>query len=182
LSSISSARKEAAVRDRKAPVIVAAALFSTALSHGAMGQGKATAREVVAKVRQAARTLSKTRDLTPFAQKWGPWVWKDTYVFVVDCDNKVVAAHPIKPELVGQSSASLKDTKENNVFPEDSCDAAKKPSGIWVEYWWPKPGEKQGSRKLSYGLAAKGTPYDVGAGIYDEKATVAELSKLTGTK
>src|SRR5690349_24084720 len=54
--------------------------------------------------------------------------------------------------------------------------------GHLVEYWWPKPGEKDGSRKLSYGLAAKGTPYAVGAGIYDDKATVAELSKLAGTK
>src|SRR5438552_8081415 len=163
-------------------VVVAAALFATALSHVAMGQDKATAREVVAKVRQAARTLSKTRDLTPFTQNQGPWVWKDTYIFVVDCDKKLVAAHPIKPELVGQSSASLKDTKGNNVFPEDWCDAAKKPSGIWVEYWWPKPGEKDGSRKLSYGLAARGTPYAAGAGIYDDKATVAELSKLAGRK
>jgi len=170
------------VRDLKMLVVVAAALFATALSHVAMGQDKATAREVVAKVRQAARTLSKTRDLTPFTQKQGPWVWKDTYIFVVDCDKKLVAAHPIKPELVGQSSASLKDTKGNNVFPEDWCDAAKKPSGIWVEYWWPKPGEKDGSRKLSYGLAARGTLYAVGAGIYDDKATVAELSKLAGTK
>jgi len=105
-------------------------------------------------------------------------VWKDTYVFVIDCDKNLIAAHPIKPELVGQSSAALKDTKGKNVFPEGWCDAAKKAAGVWVEYWWPKPGEKEGSRKLSYGLAAKGTPYVVGAGIYDDKATLAELSQL----
>jgi len=29
---------------------------------------------------------------------------------------------------------------------------------VWIEYWWPKPGEKEGSRKLAYGLSAKGTP------------------------
>ena len=74
---------------------------------------------------------------------------------------------------------SLKDTKGKNVFPEGWCDAAKKPSGVWIEYWWPKPGEKEGSRKLSYNLGAKGTPYVVAAGIYDDKATIAELSKLT---
>ncbi len=170
------------MKNSKILVAPAAALLVVALTSVAVAQDKATARDVIAKVREAARTLSKTRDLTPFTRKPGPWVWKDTYVFVVDCDKKVVAAHPIKPELVGQSSASLKDTKGNNVFPEDWCDAAKKPSGIWVEYWWPKPGEKDGSRKLTYGLAAKGTPYAVGAGIYDDKATVAELSKLAGTK
>jgi hypothetical protein len=45
-----------------------------------------------------------------------------------------------------------------------------------------KPGEKEGSRKVSYLLSAKGTPYVVGAGIYDDKATIAELSKLTSGK
>ena len=72
-------------------------------------------------------------------------------------------AHPIKPELVGIDFMSIKDTKGNNVFPRDFCDAAKKPSGVWFEYWWPKPGEKEGSRKIAYGLSAKGTPY-VGQG------------------
>jgi signal transduction histidine kinase len=100
----------------------------------------------------------------------------------VDCDKKVIAAHPIKPELVGQDYASLKDTKGKNFFPEGWCDAAKKPSGIWIEYWWPKPGQKEGSRKLTYGLSAEGTPYAVGAGIYDDKATIAELSKLSSAR
>ena len=160
--------------------VVVAALPIVALSSVAVEQDKATAREVVAKIREAARTLSRTHDLAPFNRKQGPWVWKDTYVFVVDCDKKVIVAHPIKPELVGQDYASLKDTKGKNVFPEGWCDAAKKPAGVWVEYWWPKPGQTDGSRKLSYSLAAKGTPYVVGAGIYDDKATIADLSKLTG--
>ena len=148
----------------------------------AAGQDKATPQQVVAKVRQAASTLSKTGDLAPFKQKQGPWVWKDTYIFVVDCNKRVIAAHPIKPELVGQDYRSLKDTKGKNFFPEGWCDAANKPSGIWIEYWWPKPGEKEGSRKLTYGLSAKGTTFAVGAGIYDDKATIAELSKLTSTR
>ena len=160
-------------------VVLAVAPFVAAV---AAGQDKATPQQVVAKVRQAASTLSKTGDLAPFKQKQGAWVWKDTYISVVDCDKKVIAAHPIKPELVGQDYASLKDTKGKNFFPEGWCDAAKQPSGIWIEYWWPRPGEKEGSRKLTYGLSAKGTPYAVGAGIYDDKATIAELSKLTSAR
>ena len=148
------------------------------------GQDRATAaQEVVAKVKEAASTLSKTDDVAQFNQKQGPWVWKDTYIFVEDCSKKVIAAHPIMPETVGQDIMSLKDTKGKNVFQEGWCDAAKKPSGVWIEYWWPKPGEKQGSRKISYTLSAKGTPYVVGAGIYDDNATIAELSKQkTSTK
>jgi hypothetical protein len=52
-------------------------------------------------------------------------------------------------------------------------------SGVWIEYWWAKFGEKEGSRKVSYHLSATGTPYVVAAGIYDDQATIAELSKLT---
>src|SRR5256885_8932139 len=64
----------------------------------AVGQEKATAQEVVATVRKAAGTLSKTGDLTAFKQKHAPWVWKDTYVFVIDCDKNLIAAHPIRSE------------------------------------------------------------------------------------
>ena len=163
-------------------ILVVLALLIVALSSVAVGQDHATAREVVAKVREAAKTLSKTGDLAPFNQKQGPWVWKDTYIFVEDCDKKVQVAHPLRPELVGIDFMSIKDTKGKNVFPEGFCDAAKKPSGVWYEYWWPKPGEKEGSRKLAYGLSAKGTPYVVAAGVYDDKATIAELSKLSSGK
>ena len=167
------------MKSGKILVALAVALLIAALSSVAVGQEKATAEEVVAKVREAASTLSKTGDLAQFNQKQGPWVWKDNYIVVHDCDKKVTAAHPIMPELVGRDDMTLKDTKGKNVFPEGWCDAARKPSGVWIEYWWPKPSEKEGSRKLSYSLSAKGTPYVVLAGIYDDKATIAELSKLT---
>src|SRR5713226_4991884 len=145
------------MKNSKILVVLAVAFLNVALSTVAVGQDKATAQEVVAKVREAASTLSKTGDLAPFKQKQGPWVWKDTYIYVDDCDKKVVVAHPIKPELVGTDIASIKDTRGKNLFPDPQsfCDAAKKPSGVWIEYWWPKPGEKEGSRKISYYLSAK---------------------------
>src|SRR3989454_12795543 len=170
------------MKTNKVPVVLGVVLLAFSLTNLVVAQDKATSQEVVAKVKEAASKLSKTGDLAQFNQKQSPWVWKDTYIFAVDCDKKVIAAHPIKPELVGQDIMSIKDTRGNNVFPEGWCDAAKKPSGVWIEYWWPKPGEKEGSRKLSYSLSAKGAPYVVLAGIYDDKATIAELSKLTSGK
>ena len=163
---------------------VALAILNVALCTVAVGQDKASAQEVVGKLREAASTLSKTGDLAQFNQKQSPWVWKDTYIFVEDCDKKVVAAHPIKPEQIGQDLVSIKDTRGKSLYPdpEGFCEAAKKPSGVWIEYWWPKPGEKEGSRKISYYLSAKGTPYVVGAGFYDDKATIKELSKLSSEK
>jgi cytochrome c len=161
---------------------VTVALLNVALCTVAVGQDKATGQEVVAKVREAANTLSKTGDLAQFNQKEGPWAWKDTYIFIQDCDKKVIAAHPIKAELVGQDFMSMKDTRGKELFVKDYCDLARKPSGVWSEYWWQKPGEKESSRKLTYSLSAKGTPYVVVAGVYDDKATIKELSKLSSSK
>jgi cytochrome c len=143
-------------------------------------EGKATAREVVEKVRQAANTLSQSGEAGPaqFYQKKSPWIWKDTYIFVFDCSKVTIAAHPIRPDLIGKDTTRLRGTKGTEFFPK-LCQATKTPSGVWVEYWWPKPGEKRGSRKVSYALNAGDTPYIVGAGIYDDKTTIADLEKLT---
>ena len=155
-------------------------LLVLTISKISAGQEKATAQEVVEKVRQAANTLSQSGEagLAQFDKKESPWVWKDTYIFVFDCVKATVAAHPIRPDLIGKDTTGLRGTKGTEFFPK-LCQATKTPSGVWVEYWWPKPGEKQGSRKVSYALKAGDTPYVVGAGIYDDKTTIAELEKLT---
>jgi cytochrome c len=164
---------------RKLTAILMAASLCFVLSSLAIGQDHATAEEVVAKVREAAGVLAKTHDLAQFSQKPSPWVWKDSYIYVVDCDKRIEAAHPIKPEMIGKDVSTIKDTKGNLVYPDGFCGEAKKPSGTWIEYWWPAPGAKEGSRKISYNLGVEGTPYVVGAGIHDDKASVAELSKLS---
>src|ERR1700685_3373991 len=90
---------------------VAVAFLNVALCTAAVGQDNATAQEVIAKVREAASALSMTGDWAQFNQKQGPWVWKDTYIFIQDCNKKIVAAHPLKPELIGQEISSVKDAK-----------------------------------------------------------------------
>ena len=174
------------MKSSKIFALMAVALVSIALRTVAVGQDHATAQEVVAKVREAASTLSKTGDLAQFNQKSGPWVWKDTYIFIHDCDKKIMVAHPIKPEMIGQDLSSVKDAKTGkSIYPDSDayCKTVQtSPSGTWNEYWWPKPGEKEPSRKITYHLSAKGTPYIVNAGIYDDKATVKELSKLSSMK
>ena len=169
---------------RKILVIVVVALLICTLATVALAQEKATPQEVVAKVREAAAALSKTHDVSQFNQKQSPWVWKDTYIFAQDCDKKVVAAHPMSPDRVGTDLASIKDSKGARLYPNvhHLCSEARGPNGVWIEYRWPKPGEKTEPRKVTYFLAAKGTPYIVGAGIYDDKETIAQLQKLTHKK
>jgi cytochrome c len=174
------------MQSRKIFVLLGLALVFV-LSQLAVGQDKATPQEIFNKVQDAASTLAKAASaksgeasLTQFSQKENPWVWKDSYVFVLDCSGNTMAAHPIKPELVGKDITSMKDTKGNSFFGQ-LCEATRRPSGVWVEYWWPKPGEKEGSRKISYALKAANTPYVVAAGTYDDKITIAELEKLTSS-
>ncbi len=47
-----------------------------------------------------------------------------------------------------------------------------------MEYDFPEPGGTQPTRKVSYLLAAQGTPYVVGAGIYDATTKVEDLNRL----
>lgn len=164
--------------------LAALALAVVAVPRITLGQDGATAQEVVAKVQDAASTLSKGADVAQFSQKRSPWVWKDSYITVIDCDKRVLAAHPFRADLIGHPITSVKDTRGKSLYPDPVafCKSARTPSGVWTEYWWAKPGEKEGSRKLTYHLGAKGTPYVVAAGVYDDKASIAELSKLTMTK
>ncbi len=154
--------------------------FVCALPHFAVTQDKSTPQELVSKVRAAAGILAKSGEpgLADFDKKPGPWVWKDSYIFVLDCTKGVMAAHPMKADLIGKPVAALKDIKGNPAF-ELLCAATQSPNGTWAEYWIPKPGEKEGSRKISYGFLAAGTPYVVGAGIFDADTTIAALTNST---
>ncbi len=168
-------------------VALAVALVNVGLCTVAAAQERATAQDVVAKVRDAASALAKSGDLTQFNEKDSPWVWKDTYIFVEDCDKKVIAANPIYPDLVGKELTSVKDAKtgkEIYAHPEAWCKKVKSSAfGVWNEYWWRKNGAaEEPSRKLSYHLSAKGTPYVVSAGFYDDKATITEVSRISNKK
>lgn len=149
----------------------------------ASGQDKATPQEVVAKVKEAAAVLAKAGDVTQFNQRPSPWIWADTYIFVIDCDKKVTAAHPMRPDLRNAPLAALKDAKGKSQYPNpaDFCEQAKKPSGVWTEYFWVKPGDTTPSRKVTYNLGAAGTPYVAAAGIFDD-TSLADLSKLAASK
>jgi len=90
---------------------LAAALLIAAMSSVAVGQDKATPQEVVAQLMEAASTLSKTGDLTQSNQEPSLRVWKDTYIFALDCDTMTNAAHPLRPDIRDSEMSSIKDPK-----------------------------------------------------------------------
>jgi cytochrome c len=104
------------------------------------------------------------------------------YTFVLSCERgtAVTVAHPIRPELKGKPTAQIVTfgPKPGDQLAADFCAAGEKPHGGWVEYDFPEPGGTQPTRKVSYLLAAQGTPHVVGAGIYDATTKVEDLNRL----
>jgi signal transduction histidine kinase len=145
----------------------------------ALTQDKSSPAEVLAMTRKAADYIASIgkKGLEEFNDPQSRWVVKDTYVFVINCEQGTIVSHPFSQKLRGKKLLGLTDIK-GNLFFVDFCEAAKKPMGGWTEYWWNKPGEKKPSRKISVVLQVPDMPYQVGAGIYDDKLPVQQLQKL----
>jgi cytochrome c len=128
----------------------------------------ATKDEVIAKCEAAAKLIQeKGVDAASqiIGDKAGPFVWKDTYVFLMDLDGKMIA-HPIKPELTKDDNLlKVADTDGKPLFVEFVQVAGSQGQG-WVDYMWPKPGQDKPAAKSSYIYRVPNTPYFVGAGIY----------------
>ena len=139
---------------------------------------------IITKVRLAARVLEEkgAAGLSEFNQPTGAWVWADTYIFVYNCDEGIIAAHP-NNELIGVRLDTLVDV-HGTILGLNLCDAARLEKGGFTEYWWERLGEAEPSRKITYIYQVPGQPYQVGAGIYEPDISLSELESMldrTGT-
>ena len=143
------------------------------LGSTALAGEKATANDVydlVTKAYPVVETL-KEESLVAFNNPKGEFIYKDTYVYVMQCPEYVVA-HPYAiDKLKG------KDLREKYPFQITLCEGGQNPQGTWVEYSWPKPGSQEPARKIAFVISVKGTPYTIAAGIYDETTSIEELNK-----
>lgn len=96
----------------------------------------------------------------------GEFVWKDSYVFVIDLENSTNLVHPVTPALVGKPLAGIKDINGKMFFVE-FINTAKSAGAGWVDYMWPKPGEKTPSLKKTYVYRVPGQSIATAAGIYE---------------
>ena len=127
------------------------------------------AKQVAALVDKAAALVeSKGKAAFPeFKKKGSEWYQGDTYLFINDL-NGINLMHPASPELEGKDLIDLKDAN-GKALVREFIETAKTKGQGWVEYLWPKPGEKTPSKKISYVKRAKmptGETVVVGAGIY----------------
>lgn len=141
-------------------------------SNPALAEESATKEEVVAKCKEAAAMLLEDREagIAEIAKREGKFVWKDTYVFLMNLDGHMLA-HPIIPQLTEKGSL-LKVTDKNKKEPKlifiDFVEVAKNNGEGWVGYMWPKPGaaDKDPTEKFTFIYRVGQTDMLVGAGIY----------------
>lgn len=100
------------------------------------------------------------------------------YYFIIDNHPKMIM-HPIKPELDGKDLSDSKDPKGKQLFVEMVKVSKDKGAGF-VDYLWPKPGQKDPVLKVSYVKVFKPWGWIVGTGVYVDDVE-AVLSKLRWT-
>ena len=96
----------------------------------------------------------------------GPFVFLDTYVFVVGQDGTELVNCAF-PNLEGRKLMDCRDAGGKLVVREEIGVALNRGSG-WVQGLWPKPGETTPSRKETYirKVEHNGETYVVGSGVY----------------
>jgi len=130
----------------------------------------ATKEECQAKCQESAQmAIEKGVDaaVAEINKKDGKFVWKDSYVFLMDFDGKMLA-HPTSPALVGQNVLDRTDKSEKGklIFKE-FVELAKSKGQGWVDYMWTKPGEQAPVKKVTYVYRIPGMNLLVAAGIYE---------------
>jgi len=160
---------------KKSMIVFIGVLLAVSFSITGMAEEAVTPEEIVAKVKEASAYLEENGDavLDEFKDAEGPWAWKNTYVFVFDCDGGVSVAN-IFPDVVGKPIAEVIGD-EGRPVGTDLCEAADAyPEGRWVEYMWPEAGTGMSKMKISYVYRKPGTKYTVGAGIYSPEGVTAD--------
>jgi hypothetical protein len=128
----------------------------------------ATKDECVIKCHEAASMIS-TKGLEAaekiIGDPHGPYVWKDSYVFLMNLDGKMLA-HPFKPELTHRKHVLLITDPKGKALFVHFVNMARTTGEGWVEYMWPKPGKNTPWTKITYIYRVPGKNLFVGAGVY----------------
>ncbi len=137
-------------------------------AYTAFADETATKEECVIKSHEAAaliNTQGVDAAIKAISDTKGPFVWKDSYVFLMDLNGKMLA-HPFQPELTKMDHVLLMTDPTDKAMFVHFVNVARKVGQGWVEYMWPKPGKSSPSKKLTYIYKVPGHDLLVGAGLY----------------
>ncbi len=145
-------------------------LVALLLSSNALAEDSATRAECVEMTKAAANLLLEDRDagIVEIAKKDGKFVWKDTYVFLMEMKGNMLA-HPFIPQLT-QKGPLFHVTDKNKAEPKmifvEFVEIAQKNGEGWISYMWPKPNSRKAVDKFTFIRRVGQTDLIVGAGIY----------------
>jgi len=145
-------------------VISTFVLFSSQVIAG----DNATTEECVQKVHEAAAMINARgleESVKLIGDPKGPFVWKDSYVFLMDMKGKMLA-HPMQPELTRHEHVLLETDATGKAIFVHFVNIAREHGEGWVDYMWPKPGKKSPSKKVTYIYKVPSKDLIVGAGVY----------------
>jgi signal transduction histidine kinase len=134
-----------------------------------------TDRTFIEDVVNRAATLVAARGKDAFNElrdKTGPFVFKDTYVFL-DRSDGVELVNAAQPSLEGTNLMGLRDLK-GKALADEYIAAAMKDGSAWVEYFWYKPGHNTPARKQAYvqKVQSGADTYIVGSGFYVDEPDI----------
>ena len=97
------------------------------------------------------------------------------YLWINDLEPKMIM-HPYKPELDGKDLSNVKDPNGKALFVE-MANACKEKGEGFVDYLWPKPGEKDPVAKVSFVKLYKPWGWVIGSGVYVDDVA-ASISRI----
>ncbi|ABB30326.1 integral membrane sensor hybrid histidine kinase [Geobacter metallireducens RCH3] len=104
------------------------------------------------------------------------------YVWVHDLENRMVM-HPLQPELEGHYLTRLADARGKPLFLTMNNLVRREGKGE-VDYLWPRPGEQEPSRKVSYVSLFEPWQWVLGSGVYlddvQDEISMLEARVITG--
>lgn len=141
---------------------------SLCFSINAWAAKSATKEECVMKCHEAAALINSkglAEAIKEIGDPRGPFVWKDSYVFLMDLNGKMLA-HPMQPELTRLPHCLLITDPTGKAIFVNFVNIARNDGQGWFSYMWPKPGKSSPSQKITYIYRVPGKDVFVGAGIY----------------
>jgi methyl-accepting chemotaxis protein len=89
---------------------------------------------------------------------------QNDYFWINDLQPRMIM-HPFKPELDGTDLSNYKDPNGKQLFVA-FAETCKRQGAGFVDYYWPKPGEKQPVPKISYVKLFPQWGWIIGTGVY----------------
>ncbi len=99
------------------------------------------------------------------------------YITIVGA-NSIMVMHPISPALDGKDMSSWQDAHGFSLYRGIAATGASPEGEGFLEYWWPKPGEKEPSQKLGFVQRFAPWGWDFIAGAYQDDIRNAYYSML----